>query len=366
MNGQRSLHQFVHGHAVALSVLLLSLVFVVDAILPLGVASAVPYTFAVLLALKARSPRFGVWIAIVCCVLTIAKLGWFPERGTTELWKVVTNRCLAVFAIGMAALLGVQRRRADDQRQQAEAQMRLHLSDLAHLGRLKTAGQLATSLAHELNQPLAVVSLQSEIATQLIQQDGALPRDALQSALREITEQSQRAGAIVRSLREQVRKPEPLRSTVALNDVVQDAVRLIEPQAERAGVTILSKLAESLPPILGVSIQLEQVLLNLMQNAIEAVTADESGPRVVQVETRCDDAQQITVSVHDTGVGFAPDEAERVFERFHSTKPHGMGLGLAISRSIVEAHGGRLWGSLNSDRGATFTLTLPVFGSSPL
>ena len=114
MNGQRSLHQFVHGHAVALSVLLLSLVFVVDAILPLGVASAVPYTFAVLLALKARSPWFGVWIAVACCVLTIAKLGWFPERGTTELWKVVTNRCLAVFAIGMATLLGVQRRRADE------------------------------------------------------------------------------------------------------------------------------------------------------------------------------------------------------------------------------------------------------------
>ena len=108
------------------------------------------------------------------------------------------------------------------------------------------------------------------------------------------------------------------------------------------------------------------MLLNLIQNAIEAVTADESGPRVVQVETRCDDAQQMTVSVHDTGVGFAPDEAERLFERFHSTKPHGMGMGLAICRSIVEAHGGRLWGSLNSDRGATFTLTLPVFGSSPL
>ena len=366
MNGQRSLPQFVLGHAVAFSVLLVSLVFVVDAILPLGVASAVPYTFAVLLALKARSPRFGVWIAVVCCVLTIAKLGLFPERGTTELWKVITNRCLAVFAIGMAALLGVQRRRADDRRRQAEAQMRLHLSDLAHLGRLKTAGQLATSLAHELNQPLAAVSLQSEIATQLVQQQGTQSRGALLSALREITEQSQRAGVIVHSLREQVRKPELQRTSVAMNDVVQDAVRLIEPQAERAGVTLRSELAEPLPPILGDRIQLEQVLLNLIQNAIEAVTADESGPRVVQVETRCDDAQQMTVSVHDTGVGFAPDEAERLFERFHSTKPHGMGMGLAICRSIVEAHGGRLWGSLNSDRGATFTLTLPVFGSSPL
>ncbi len=366
MNGQRSLPQFVLGHAVAFSVLLVSLVFVVDAILPLGVASAVPYTFAVLLALKARSRRFGVWIAVVCCVLTFAKMGLFPERGTTELWKVITNRCLAVFAVGMAAMLGVQRRRADDQRQQAEAQMRLHLSDLAHLGRLKTVGQLATSLAHELNQPLAAVSLQSEIATQLVNQDGAAPRDELLSALREITEQSQRAGAIVRSLREQVRKPEPLRSTVSVNEVVRDAVRLIEPQAERAGVTIRSKLSEALPPILGDSIQLEQVLLNLLQNAIEAMTNAEAGPQLVQVESRCEDAQQITVSVTDTGVGFAPDEVERVFERFHSTKPQGMGMGLAICRSIVEAHGGRLWGAANPDRGATFTLTLPVFRSSPL
>ncbi|MFM9965879.1 MAG: sensor histidine kinase [Planctomycetaceae bacterium] len=364
MDGQRSLNQFVLGHAVPFSVLLVSVVFIVDAILPLGVASAVPYTFAVLLALKARSPRFGVWVAVGCCVLTFAKMGLFPDRGTTELWKVITNRCLAVFAVGTSALLGVQRRRAEDQRQQAEAQMRLHLADLAHLGRLKTAGQLATSLAHELNQPLAAVSLQSEIATQLVQQDGAGSRDALLSALREITEQSQRAGVIVRSLREQVRKPEPSRSTVSVNDVARDAVRLIEPQAERAGVTIRSKLAEALPPILGDSIQLEQVLLNLLQNAIEAMTTTAS-PQLVQVETRCEDSQQITVSVTDTGVGFAPDEVERVFERFHSTKPYGMGMGLAISRSIVEAHGGRLHGESNPDRGATFTLTLPVFRSSP-
>lgn len=366
MNGQRSLSQFVVGHAVGFSFLLLCLVFVVDAILPLGVASAVPYTFAVLLALKARSRQFGVWIAVVCCVLTFAKMGLFPDRGTTELWKVITNRCLAVFAISTSALLGVQRRRADERRQQAEAQMRLHLSDLAHLGRLKTAGQLATSLAHELNQPLAAVSLQSEIATQLVQQNGALPRDALLSALEEITEQSQRAGAIVRSLREQVRKPEPLRSTVAINDVVHDAIRLIEPQAERAGVTLQSKLAEHLPPVLGDSIQLEQVLLNLIQNAIEAVTAAAAGPGHVQVETCNGDATQITVRVKDTGVGLAPDEAEQVFERFHSSKPHGMGMGLAISRSIVEAHGGRLWGSPNPERGATFTLTLPIFRSSSL
>ncbi len=365
MNGRRSLNQFVIGHAVAFSVLLVILVFVVDAMLPLGVASAVPYTFAVLLALKARSPRFGVGVAVVCCVLTIAKMGLFPDRGTTEQWKVITNRCLAIFAIGMSALLGVQRRRAESQRQQAEAQMRLHLADLAHIGRLKIAGQLATSLAHELNQPLAAVSLQSEIATQLVQQDGAESREALLSSLREITEQSQRAGAIVRSLREHVKKPESSRSAVSLNDVVHDAVRLIEPQAERAGVTIRSKLAEPLPPIWGDSIQLEQVLLNLMQNAIEAVTAEESGLRVVQVETRCDDAQQIAVNVSDTGIGFPPHEAERLFERFHSTKPHGMGMGLAICRSIIEDHGGRLWGCSNSERGATFTLTLPVFRSIP-
>lgn len=366
MNGQRSLSRFVLGHAVACSLLLVSLVFVVDAILPLGVASAVPYTFAVLLALKARSPRFGVWVAVVCCVLTIAKLGLFPDRGTTELWKVITNRCLALFAVGMSALLGVQRRRAEEQRQQAELQTRLHLADLAHLGRLKTAGQLATSLAHELNQPLAAVSLQSEIATQLVQQDGAASRDALLAALQEITEQSQRAGIIVRSLREQVRKPEPLQSPVAVNDLVDEAVRLIEPQAVRAGVTLSSKLAAALPPILGDKIQLEQVLLNLLQNAIEAVTAAESAPRVVQVVTQCDDASQITISVRDTGVGLAPGEAERVFERFHSTKTYGMGLGLAISRTIAEAHGGRLWGHANPDRGATFTLTLPILRSSSL
>ena len=349
-------------HAVLLSLTLAAIVFAVDLTLPLGVASAIPYTFAVLVALKAPARGFAPGLALVCCVLTIVKVIVLPERGSTELWKVVANRLLALFAIGMTAFLGMKRRRADERRQAAEEQTRLHLSDLAHMGRLQTAGQLAAALAHELNQPLAAVSLQAEIATHLIHKPEARNTEILGAALAEITEQSQRAAAIVRALRAMVQKAEPKQTPVDVNDIVQQVERLMATQAKRAGVRLELCLSPT-PPVLGDRIQLEQVLLNLVQNALEAVQAADAPPRLVQVEAK-PEADCVMVAVCDSGVGLAAAEVERVFERFYTTKPTGMGMGLGISRSIIEAHGGRLWAAPNPTRGATFTFTLPILRSA--
>src|SRR5262245_48804959 len=188
----------------ALAIGLVAVVFAVDLCLPLGVAAAVPYTFAVLLALSAKPGWVGPVVAAVCMVLTVAKMEIVPERGTTEMWKVIVNRCLALFAIGMTTLLGILRRRA-------EAKIRAREADLARMGRLATAGELATLLAHELNQPLAAVCLQADVAAHLIEKND---RPELKSALLEVSEQSRRASEIVRALRRTVWKGEPERGPV--------------------------------------------------------------------------------------------------------------------------------------------------------
>jgi C4-dicarboxylate-specific signal transduction histidine kinase len=345
-----------------LSLGLVSLVFAIDLNLPLGVASAVPYTFAVLLALKAPSRWFAPAVAVLCGVLTMAKMELVPERGTTEMWKVVVNRSLALFAIGMTTFLGMLRRRAEAERERAEERVREHLADLAHMGRLKTAGQLAAGLAHELNQPLAAVCLQAEIAARLAA-GGEAERPAVFAALGEIAEQSQRAAAILQTLRRMIRRAEPRREPVDVNAVVRAVAGLLDREARRAEVEVRLRLAEALPPVTGDRVQLEQVVFNLLQNAVEAAGTDGDGHQAAWVET-ARDGHQITVTVRDSGAGLDPQDAERVFERFYTTKPQGMGMGLAISRSIVEAHGGRLWAASAPDRGSAFTFHLPTEGSA--
>ncbi|MBA4191078.1 MAG: hypothetical protein C0467_24095 [Planctomycetaceae bacterium] len=336
---------------------LVTFVFAVDLCLPLGVASAVPYTFAVLLALSAKPGWFGPAVAGLCGALTLAKMELVPEHGTTEYWKVVVNRCLALFAISMTTLLGILRRRASMERELAEERVKEHQADLAHLGRLSLLGQLAAGLAHELNQPLAAVCLQADIAARLAD-PGATVRPELAGVLAEIADQSSRAAEIVRSIRRMARRTEPGNDPIDLNDAVRTVVRMLDWHAHRSGVTVTLKLAgELLGPVFGDRVQVEQVLFNLIQNAIESIVERGNGARTVTVET-AGDGDMVTVTVRDTGVGLA--NPERVFERFYTTKPNGMGMGLAISRSIIEAHGGSMRAAAVDGCGAEFSFTLPV------
>lgn len=340
------MRRFFAAHPAALSLALVATVFAVDLCLPLGVAAAVPYTFAVLVALGAKPRWLGPAVAALCMALTVAKMEIVPERGNTEMWKVIVNRCLALFAIGMTTLLGLLRRRAEERNRQHEA-------DLARMARLAVAGELATVLAHELNQPLAAVCLQADIAAHLA---AGADSSELNAALGEVSEQSRRAAEIVRSIRRTVRRAEPEREAVDLNELVQVVVRLLDWKARRAGVTVHARLVDPFPRTHGDRVQLEQVVFNLLQNAIEAIVARGDGPRTVRIETAAT-AETVCVSVRDTGIGL-PD-AERVFERFYTTKPDGMGLGLAISRSAAEAHGGSLTAKAVAG-GAEFTLLLPA------
>ena len=340
-----------------LSLVLVAVVFAIDLSLPLGVASAVPYTFAVLLALTARPAWIGPAVAVLCGVLTLAKMGIVPERGTTEMWKVVANRCLALFAIGMTALLGVLRRRAEVERSRAEERLREHQADLAHMGRLSALGQVTATLAHELNQPLAAICLQADTAARLAASNGQVQTE-LAAALTEIAEQSARAAEILRGVRRVRCRTSLCRDVIDLNDVAQGVVRLMEWQVRRAGVTVqLHLAADPLERTFGDRTQIEQVLFNLIQNAIEAAAQLDNGLRTVTVETVAG-SDAVTVIVRDTGPGLA--DAGRVFERFYTTKPNGTGLGLAIGRSIAEAHGGRLWTEPAAGGGTAFSFLLPV------
>jgi C4-dicarboxylate-specific signal transduction histidine kinase len=178
--------------------------------------------------------------------------------------------------------------------------------------------------------------------------------------MEKVAMQADAAGHIVRRLREFVSKRAPHLSTVDINEVVRRSLSLVQSEISEGGITVCLQAAESLPPVRADRIQIEQVILNLVRNGIEALQAVEAGPRELTITTSSSAGDTITVAVHDTGAGLSAEVAERVFDSFFSTKPDGMGMGLSISRSIIEAHGGRLWAAPNVERGATFQFSLPV------
>ena len=342
------------------------LVFVVDVLLPLGVASGVLHVGVVLLALRSSSDRVVIGTAIACSLLTLLDMPLSPGPGNTEWWKVILNRTLSLLVIWVTAILGRQRNLA------AEAQRR-HLSELAHLGRVKTAECLAGALAHELNQPLTAVALQAEVARQRL--SGLADSGELDAALREIADQSHRASDIVKALRNLVRRIESDRQMVDLRELLDTALRLMQSAAASAKVELRSQ-SMALPVLTRADrVQIEQVLLNLLQNGVDALTSISTSQRQITITTSTTSTppHEVRVEVSDSGPGIASELAQRLFDPFCSSKSHGLGMGLAISRSIIEAHGGRLWlvssaePSLpNSQRlGTTFAFTLPCEIVSP-
>ena len=351
---------WMQSSAVPASLMFACLVFVADSLTPLGVASGVPYSLAVLLALNSGSRRYVVSFAVLCSLLTLVDLMIGPGRGGSELWKVLTNRSMAISMIWITTILGLKRHRAERYRRRAEAQTRSHLADLAHLSRVETAGQLATTLAHELNQPLSAISLQSEIAVQLAaQQPESQHHPMFTDAMHEIAEQSQRAAAIVKTLRAMVRKTPPRKTAVNLNEVARNVAQLMDTQVRHANVTLRLNLGSS-PTVKGDTVQLEQVVLNLLQNSLDAIEAADTRFRRIELRTESLPSGEIEVGVRDTGVGLSDDDCERVFDRFFTSKSDGMGMGLAICRSIIESHNGRMWAAGNEDRGTTFCFRLPA------
>ena len=256
------------------------------------------------------------------------------------------------------------RRHEEQQRRVAEEAVRESRERLTHVARLSTLGEMTTGLAHELNQPLTALATYAQAAERLAAQ-GPAQHDEVVSALRQITAQALRAGAIIKRLRALVRNRETQEELLDLNAVVRELAVLAESDARSNNVQLQLELAPALPPVLGDAIQLQQVMLNLLRNAIDAVCADAASARTICLRTALG-AEGVEVAVLDSGPGIDAAIRERLFEAFATTKPEGTGLGLAISRSIVESHRGRLMWRDNPPRGSCFYFQLPaVAGVSP-
>jgi C4-dicarboxylate-specific signal transduction histidine kinase len=250
-------------------------------------------------------------------------------------------------------------------RKRAEAEAVRQRSELAHLSRVTMLGELSGSMAHELNQPLTAILSNAQAAQRFLAQD-PIDLDEVRAILADIVEQDKRAGEVIRRLRMLLKKGEVQQQPLDVNDVVQDVLKLIRSDLQNHGVTARTALALDLPAVSGDRVQLQQVLLNLVMNACDAVNGNAPVDRRVVVRTELSAEEVVRVSVSDRGEGIAPGALEQVFAPFFTTKAQGLGLGLSVCRSIIAAHGGKLWAANNPDRGATFLFTLPVHpGAGP-
>jgi PAS domain S-box-containing protein len=243
------------------------------------------------------------------------------------------------------------------ERKQAEDALHYAQAELAHVTRVATLGELTASIAHEINQPLAAVV---NNATACVHWLAAHNLEEARESAEFVIADGHRAGEIIGRIRALIKKAPARKDRVDVNETILEVIALARSEVQSNGVSLRTRLGDELPLVLGDRIQLQQVILNLMINAIEAMNEVGDAPRELWISSVKDDSQSVLVSVRDSGPGLNPDSLDRLFHAFYTTKPHGMGMGLAISRSIVEAHGGRLWAAANVPHGAVFQFTLPT------
>jgi PAS domain S-box-containing protein len=243
-------------------------------------------------------------------------------------------------------------------RKDAEASLRKAQAELAHVTRVMTLGELAASIAHEINQPLTAIIADAAVLLNLLARphpDIAMARQVLT----EIMADGHRAGSVIKRLRQLATKADPHRAVLDLNAVIREVASLVDTEIQRHGATLRLVLAPELPFVYGDRVQLQQVLINLVMNGLEAMDPVKDRARRLTIRSEASDAATIRVAVHDAGIGIDPEQADRMFDAFFTTKSTGMGMGLSISRTIIEGHGGRLWASPNSNVGATVQFELP-------
>jgi PAS domain S-box-containing protein len=245
--------------------------------------------------------------------------------------------------------------------QQALVEMQ---AELAHVARMSTMGELAASIAHDINQPLAAVVANGSACLRWL---GAKPPNVEEArqAIERVVKEGTRAGEIMSGIRALLKKAPANKLPVDVNEAIAEVVALMRAEAQRRRVKLDMRLSPDVPSIRADRAQLQQVLLNLVLNGLEATGAASEGPRELVVSSETDASNGVLVSVRDTGVGFDDASAGRLFDAFYTTKEGGMGMGLAISRSIIEAHRGRIWAAPNSPRGAVFRFTVPAVTRAP-
>ena len=261
-------------------------------------------------------------------------------------------------AVGSDTLEIVGAVRDITERTRAEEALRQAQSDLAHINRVTTMGELAASLAHEVNQPISGVLINANVCLRKLGHENP-DLDEARAAVTRIQRDAQRAADVIRKTRSQFEKATPNREVLDLNDIIRETTGILRSEALRYNISVRTELAADLPQIIGDRVQLQQVAMNLIVNSLEAMR-DVDGIRELAIKSQREENEQLLVTVSDTGMGFPPELSEQIFDPFFTTKPHGTGMGLRISRSIIESHGGRLWAVGAPKRGAMLHLTLPA------
>ena len=285
----------------------------------------------------------------------VSFVGWFPTPAGRQ-YLAATYSPLRPDSARIEAVLAITRdltdhARASEALQQAQA-------ELAHVARVTTLGEMAASIAHEVNQPLAAIVADANASLNWL--TAATPDlDSAREALHAIVQDGHRAADVIQRIRQLATRTGPHKTRLDVNDVIRDVVPLIGTEVRSHAVSLRLDLASALPPVLADRVQLQQVLINFVMNAIEAMASVADRPRQLVIGSRPHDAGHVSVDVHDVGVGIDPNGMSQLFSAFFTTKAGGMGMGLSISRSIIEAHGGRIWATPNPTHGATFHFALP-------
>jgi C4-dicarboxylate-specific signal transduction histidine kinase len=329
-------------------------VFVADAFTPPECVVSGLYVVVVLMAGRFCGAR-GLWsIAALCSVLTV--LAQFLAHqivfGRTQASLIgAFNSAVSVLAIALSTYLILRGKSAQTALQRAQA-------DLAHISRVTTLGELTAAIGHEVNQPIAAVVTNASACLRWLALDTPDLEQARIAATR-IVRDGTRAADIIGRIRQVFTKAIPQRQPVDMNSLLQETVELLGSQATRYLISLRMDLATDLPAVMADRVQLQQVLVNLVANGIDAVK-EAKGAREIVVQSRHSGGGQVVVSVSDTGIGLASPQTDQLFEAFFTTKEYGTGMGLSISRSIIEAHQGRLWAAPNMPRGAVFAFSVPV------
>ncbi len=287
-----------------------------------------------------------------------------PSLWTDYRLETIAAATLLALQAAMIAGLLVQyyrRRRAEEESREAEITLQRQRTELAHLSRIATVGELTASMAHELNQPLGAILSNAEAAERFLRAEPPA-LDEVREILADIRADDLRASGIIHGLRGLMERHEVVRRPLDVGELLREVVRLVSTEAAARGIDLELAPAPGLPPVAADPVHLQQVVLNLILNGFEAMSEVDGGRRRLTVSASRGAGDNVMIAVSDTGPGIRPDAASRLFEPFFTTKPSGLGMGLSITRTIVEAHRGRVWAENTSGGGAVFYVALPYFG----